>query len=715
MKNIFKFMGEYKRYILIIIVLLIIQAYCDLALPAYTSDILNVGLTQSGIDHVVPRTIRRDNLDNLERLIADEYVEVVERAYGQADASGICTLSKDADIELLKDILIMPECIYYQAKTNGEFGFMLGMASHALDKGELSKEDLLMKVEDVIKTYQGMPDEYMEQIAIKYVSIEYSMQGLSLDKIRNDYLFKVGIKMLVVTLIMSLAAIATGFIASIVSASIGKNLRSRIFSKVVSFSGNEQNSFSTASLITRATNDVQQVQMVVFIFLRLVMYAPVLAIGGIIRVLVTRSGLGWIIAVAVVFLAIIVGVLTGIALPKFKIMQELVDGMNLVAREILTGIMPIRAFSRETYEEARFDEASTRLYRTQLFTNRVMTFMMPLMMFIMNGISVLIVWLGAKKVDMGTIQIGDLTAFITYSMVIVMGFLVVTMVSILMPRAGVAADRIVQVLDTKVSIKDIDEPEKAMDSMKGLIEFKDVSFAYPGASENVLSDISFTAMPGKTTAIIGSTGAGKTSILNLILRFYDVSKGSITVDGVDIRKLSQKKLRESIGYVPQKGMLFSGTIASNIKYASDDITDNMMDKAAAIAQAKDFIDSKGDGYESAIAQEGSNVSGGQRQRLSIARAIAKNPKIYMFDDSFSALDFKTDLALRTALQKEIKDATMIIVAQRISTIMNADQILVLDEGKLVGLGTHSQLLTSCQTYKEIAKSQMSKAELGGAL
>jgi ATP-binding cassette subfamily B protein len=482
------------------------------------------------------------------------------------------------------------------------------------------------------------------------------------------------------------------------------------------FTNAEMEQFSTASLITRSTNDIQQVQMVIVMLLRMVAYAPILAIGGIIKVAQTATGMSWIIVLAVIILAACVGVLMAIAMPKFKKMQTLVDRLNLVARELLTGIMPIRAFSREKHEEARFEQANQDLYQTQLFTNRTMTFMNPVMMFIMNGISVLIVWVGGHGVDDGAMQVGDMTAFITYSMVIVMGFLMIAMISIMLPRAGVAADRIVEVIETPISLQDPQHPkDAALADAKGQVEFHDVSFTYPDAEEPVISDISFTAKPGQTTAIIGSTGCGKSTLLNLIPRFFDVTKGSITIDGVDIREITQHKLRSMLGYVPQKGVLFSGTIESNLKYGDDQITQEEVEEAAEIAQATEFISTKDAGYSAPIAQGGSNVSGGQKQRLSIARAIAKHPKVYLFDDSFSALDYKTDLALRKALAEKTGDATVIIVAQRISTILHADQIIVLDNGRIVGMGDHETLLRTCETYQEIAKSQLSDAELASAM
>ncbi len=517
---------------------------------------------------------------------------------------------------------------------------------------------------------------------------------------------------LLMALLMSVTAVLTGLLASRVSAGVGRRLRESIYEKVMKFTNAEMEKFSTASLITRSTNDIQQVQFVIVMLLRMVAYAPILAAFGIVKVIRTRSGMSWIIVVAVIALSALIGILLAVAMPKFKKMQTLVDRLNLVSRELLTGIMPIRAFSREAHEEKRFEKASRDLYETQLFTNRTMSIMMPVMMFIMNGVSVLIVWVGAGRVDLGTIQVGDLTAFVTYSMVIVIGFLMMSMVSILLPRAGIAADRIAEVLDTPVSLIDPDQPRdgEAREG-SGRLAFQDVQFTYPGAEAPALADISFTASPGEVTAIIGSTGCGKTTLVNLIPRFFDVTQGQITLDGVDIRQLSQKYLRDQIGYVPQKGMLFTGTIESNIKYGGDQITDEDMKEAARIAQAEEFILEKKEGYGYDIAQEGANVSGGQRQRLSIARAIAKHPKIYVFDDSFSALDYKTDLVLRTELMKYTGDSTVIIVAQRISTVLHADKILCMEEGRIVGQGTHEELMKSCPTYREIAQSQLSEAEL----
>ncbi len=714
MKNIVKFLKGHNLAVLLIVLLLIGQAYCDLSLPNYTSDILNVGLQQNGIDSAAPDTVRAETLETLSLFMPDADVSEVDAAYSQADAAGIRSLKEDADPERIGELLTLPESVLFQMQNAPEQEASVEQIQAAIASGVMTKEQFLDGIHERMVAYGDLSDSYLKQIAVSFVASEYEAQGLELTKIQNHYLYTVGFKMMVMALLMTITAIATGYIASRTSAQVGMDLREQIYSKVMQFTSAEMERFSTASLITRSTNDIQQIQMVIVMMLRMVAYAPILAVFGIIRVVQTGSGMGWIIILAVVLLSALVGILVGIAMPKFKIMQKLVDRLNLVSRELLTGVMPIRAFSREGYEEQRFQRANTDLYETQLFTNRAMTFMMPLMMFIMNGVSVLIVWVGAHKVDLGTIQVGDLTAFITYSMVIVMGFLMLSMISVILPRAGVAADRIMEVLDTDISLSDPAQPkDRDVQYGGGALSFVDVSFAYPGAADCALEHISFTARPGEVTAIIGSTGCGKSTLLNLIPRFYDVTSGYITLDGTDIRNLSQRALRDAIGYVPQKGMLFSGTIESNIKYGGEQITDADMREAARIAQATDFIAEKPEGFDAAIAQEGSNVSGGQRQRLAIARAIAKHPKIYLFDDSFSALDYKTDLKLRTELLQYTCDSTVIIVAQRISTILHADKILCMEDGRIVGAGTHEELMRSCKTYREIAESQLSEAELDG--
>ncbi|MCQ2516152.1 MAG: ABC transporter ATP-binding protein/permease [Saccharofermentans sp.] len=719
MKNILKFLKGSELTVLLIVLLLFLQAYCDLSLPNYTSKLINVGLQQNGIEYAAPNTIREETMQALELFMPDEDVATFNDAYSDEDGDGIYSLKNPKDIEAVSNLLAMPESVYFQMSNTEYSEVSIEDIETAINMGLMTKEQFLDGINEKIASYGNLNESYLNQIAVAFVASEYEGQGLELETIRNHYLYTVGFKMILMTLFMSITAIVTGYFASKTSAKIGKTLRESLYSKVMKFTNAEMEKYSTASLITRSTNDIQQVQMVIGMILRMVAYAPILAIFGIIRVVQTRSGMSWIIVVAVITLCALVGILVAIAMPKFKQMQKLVDNLNLVSREILTGIMPIRAFTRELHEQKRFEKANKDLYNTQIFTNRAMNFMMPIMMFIMNGVSLLIVWVGSGRVDAGAIQVGDLTAFITYSMVIVMSFLMLSMISIILPRAGVAADRIVEVLNTDISLND---PKEARDeeikNSKGRIAFTEVSFAYPGAASYALENLTFTAEPGQVTAIVGSTGCGKSTLLNLIPRFFDVTEGSITLDGVDIREVTQNALRSKIGYVPQKGMLFSGTIESNIKYGGEAISDEDMKDAASIAQAEEFINEKEEKYASTIAQEGSNVSGGQRQRLSIARAIAKKPQIYLFDDSFSALDYKTDLKLRSELMKRTQDSTVIIVAQRISTILHADKILCMDDGKIVGQGTHQELMKSCKTYMEIAKSQLSERELsenGGAL
>lgn len=681
MFKIMKYLGEFKASVAAVVVLLILQAYCDLSLPSYTSDIVDVGIEQGGIENAVPEIMRAETLE------------------------GICLLSGE-------ETLIREN---YQLNDEGNYEL------RTEEPETIAALDEAMRGAIVTLYHQGenveeLSDTMESQMAVMFVRAEYEAVGVDLSAIQTRYLLTTGGKMLLMTVLMMAASIAVGFLAARVSAGIGMRLRGRVFQKVVSFSHAEMDRFSTASLITRSTNDIQQVQMVAVMLLRMVCYAPILGIGGIIKVVNTRTGMGWIIAVAVILILALVGTLMKIAMPKFKLMQTLVDRMNLVSREILTGIPVIRAFSREKYEEKRFDKANKDLMSTQIFTNRVMTFMMPAMMLIMNGISVAIVWFGANGIDRGNLQIGDMMAFITYSMQIVMSFLMLTMISVMLPRAGVAAERIEEILRTEPTVLDKEQVRDEALAGKGTVTFENVNFRYPGAEEDALSDISFTAEPGKTTAIIGSTGCGKSTLLHLIPRFYDVTEGRITIDGIDIRELSQKKLRSLLGFVPQKGVLFSGTIASNIKFAGEEnVSDEMMKEAAEIAQAREFIEGKKEAYESPIAQGGTNVSGGQKQRLSIARAIAGRPEIFLFDDSFSALDYKTDAVLRKALHEKISDATVIIVAQRISTILHADQIIVLDEGRIAGIGKHEELLQSCVAYQEIAKSQLSESELKGGV
>lgn len=717
MLNILKYLKKHGGMVLVILALLGVQAYCDLTLPRYTSDIVDVGIQQSGVERVTPQRMRGDTLEALTLFLSDEDEAALRAAYAPDGEGAYALTETDEDaLRRLDQMLGLPMVALYQMQQQGTQPSVLVQQAEQADRQSF-KAQLIARMETMSQQYGATADMLTDQMAILFVQQEYQALGMDLNALQQTYLLVTGGKMLAVTLLMVAAAITAGLLASRVAASVGMELRGRVFRKVVSFSNAEIDRFSTASLMTRSTNDIQQIQMVVVMLLRLVLYAPIIGIGGIVRVATARTGMGWIIGVAVGVLLALIVVLMTVAMPKFKKMQTLIDRVNLVSREILTGLPVIRAFSREDYEEARFDKANRDLMRTQLFTNRTMSMMMPVMMLIMNGISILIVWAGAHGVDLGTMQVGDMIAFITYTMQIVMAFLMISVVSIMLPRAGVSAKRIQEVLDTQASIRDPQpgkERDGSRDQWRGEVCFEDVSFRYPDAQADVLEHISFTARPGETTAIIGSTGSGKSTLLNLIPRFFDVSYGRITIDGVDIRDLSLHKLHSLLGYVPQKGVLFSGTIESNLKFGGAEITDQAMRQAAAIAQADDFINAKPEGYQSPIAQGGANVSGGQKQRLSIARAIAKDPKVYLFDDSFSALDYKTDAVLRRALGEQVKDAAVIIVAQRISTILHAQQIIVLDEGRVAGIGTHEELMASCPTYQEIARSQLSEAELGGA-
>ena len=712
MLKLIRYLKQVKWPILAIMLLLVVQAWCDLSLPQYTSDIVDIGIQQGGIEHAAPDQIRDETMENLKLFMEEDGWNKVEAAYTLGE-DGIWYLNSvnENTLEELDGVFGMPMLMLSAMEAQGMDAATL---QAMLSSGQMTLEQLETMADQAMEKYGSQSDMIVEQKALLFVKEEYAAMGLDLDQIQMNYLLSTGGRMLGIALLMAVAAILVGLLASRTAAQLGMSLRGDVFKTVMSFSNTEIDKFSTASLITRSTNDIQQVQMVVVLMLRIVIYAPILGIGGIIKVATTHTGMEWIIAVAVGSALVLVALLMSLALPKFKRMQTLVDKMNLVSREILTGLPVIRAFSREKHEEKRFDLANLDLKKTQLFTNRVMTFMMPMMMLLMNGVSILIVWNGGHGIDAGTMQVGDMIAFITYTMQIVMSFLMIAMIAIFLPRASVAAGRIDEVLQTKPVIRD---KRKVKDNTKeqwqGVVAFEDVSFRYPDAGADVLEHITFTAKPGQTTAIIGSTGSGKSTLLNLIPRFFDVSYGRITMDGVDIRDLSQHKLHELLGYVPQKGVLFSGDIQSNLKFGGADITDQTMKEAAEIAQAKEFIDSKPDGYQTPIAQGGTNVSGGQKQRLSIARAIAKNPRVFLFDDSFSALDYKTDVILRRALNEKVKDATVIIVAQRISTILHADQIVVLDEGKIAGIGTHEELMKNCPTYQEIARSQLSAAELGG--
>ena len=714
MGKIFKYLKESWGTVLVILLLLLVQAYCDLQLPQYTSGIVDVGIGQGGIAYAAPEKIRAETYANLQLFMTEEEKAVCDAAYEPAaDGNLVLTAKGEARLAEIDSKMGLPMVLLSYLESEGA-EYDIDTLRAMRESGMISEEQILTVREQVLAGMGDMGDSVISARAVLFVQAEYEALGIDTGKVQTNYLWKTGLKMLGLSLLMMAAAIFIGLLASRTAAKTGRNLRSRVYNKVVSFSSAEMDKFSTASLITRSTNDIQQVQMVIVMLLRMVLYAPIIGIGGVMKVASTGTGMSWIIGVAVGSIMALVLVLMVVAMPKFKKMQSLVDRVNLVSREILTGIPVIRAFSRETYEEKRFDKANKDLMGTQLFTGRVMNFMMPVMMLIMNGISIMIVWFGGHGIDAGNLQVGEMLAFITYTMQIVMSFLMLTMVSIMLPRAGVAAGRIEEVLTTEVTIHDKETlQDEKLQEIRGEVAFEDVCFKYPGAEENALHHLSFTAKPGQTTAIIGSTGCGKSTLLNLIPRFYDVTEGRITLDGVDIRDISQKKLRSILGYVPQKGVLFSGDIASNIKFGGDDITEEKMKESAQIAQAVEFIESKPEGYGSPIAQGGTNVSGGQKQRLSIARAIAKSPKVFLFDDSFSALDYKTDVVLRRALNEKISDATVIIVAQRISTILHADQIIVLDNGSIVGLGTHEELLESCETYREIAKSQLSEKELKG--
>lgn len=713
MLKIFSYLKNSKAMVLTIILLLVVQAGCELSLPQYTSDIVDVGIQQGGIERATPERMRKETYENLCLFMTDEEIQSIEPYYQEDEEGNYVLNTKDDDIlEQMDNAFGMPMLILASMEESGEVD--VSQIRQAVDAGMVSREDMIAKRDEVEASFGDMSESIIQQKAVLFVKEEYAALGMNLDDIQMDYLKTKGIQMVGLAVVMMGASILVSLFAARVAAGVGRDLRKSVFNKVVSFSNAEMDKFSTASLITRSTNDIQQIQMVEVMLLRMVCYAPIIGIGGIFKVLHTKTGMSWIIVVAVAAIMGLVLILMSLAMPKFKKMQDLVDRLNLVSREILTGIPVIRAFSREKHEEQRFDVANTNLMKTQLFTNRVMTFMMPAMMFIMNGISVLIVWNGAHGINQGNLQVGDMMAFITYTMQIVMAFLMLTMISIMLPRAGVAADRIDEVLKTEPSIHDAEHVrDDELKAAKGYVEFKDVCFRYPGASEDALEHISFTAKPGETTAIIGSTGCGKSTMIHLIPRFYDVTGGAITIDGIDIRELSRNKVRSLLGFVPQKGVLFSGTIESNLKFGGDWITDEAMKTAAQVAQATEFIETKKDMYQSPIAQGGTNVSGGQKQRLSIARAIAKNPKIFLFDDSFSALDYKTDVVLRRALKEKVSDATVIIVAQRISTILHADQIIVLEDGHVADIGRHEELLESCEAYQEIAKSQLSESELKG--
>ena len=765
MTKIFKNMAPYWYMIVAIVLLLIVQAFGDLSLPQYTSDIIDVGIQNKGVEHILPVKMTEDEYEISQLYMTSKEKKIWKDTYEKKGEYYICKAEDEEKLDQLDDTFLtviflnhnmsnVKESQFKKMIKNSiasnpamapmkdkiddmsvdEIGKMLNMEFKSFQEeddngkkviyvdvrpmlyqmkqtGMMSAKDIQKSREEIEKKMNDIGESTLFSTGVAYATKCDKAAGVDIDKIQTDYLWKEGGRMLGIAFMILVAAVGVGFLASKVGASVGRDLRGKIYKKVMGFSNAEMNRFSTASLITRSTNDIQQIQMVTAVMLRLLLYAPIIGIGGIIKVYQTGAGMEWIIALAVVVILGFVMLLVSMAMPKFKIMQILVDGLNLVSREILTGLSVIRAFGREKTEEERFDEANKKLTGTQLFTNRIMTFMMPGMMFIMYSVTILITWVSAQKIDAGTLQVGAMTAFITYAMQIVMAFLMMTAMSIMVPRAGVAADRIDEVLKTEASVQNVKKPE-TLKEHKGVLEFSHVDFKYPGAEHNVLSDIDFKVEPGKTTAIIGSTGCGKSTLVNLIPRFYDVTGGQITLDGKDIRRISMEELREEIGFVPQKGVLFSGTIASNLRFGKADATDEDIKEAAEIAQATEFIETKKEKYDSPIAQGGSNVSGGQKQRLAIARAIAKKAKVLVFDDSFSALDMKTDAALRKELNEKVQDASIVIVAQRVSTILHADQILVLDDGKIVGKGTHEELLKNCEVYLQIAKSQLSEKELG---
>ena len=737
MLKLLKYLKKSIVPILVIVLFLIGQAICDLSLPDYTSKVVNVGIQQGGIENPVPDVIRATEMDKLMLFMNESDKDIVLSNYNYLDKASLSDKDLTVDepiyelntkdkiiIEELSSIFGKPMLVVEGFENDSEQTkkikeeMLANLPPQMIQNGDvfevfslMPKENLSEMRKTIDEMFSAMPDSIITQSAISYVKGEYKSLGIDTDKLQTNYMFLAGAKMLGIALLSAIATIVVGFLGARVAATLGKNLRSKVFKKVMSFSNTEMDKFSTASLITRSTNDIQQVQMLMVMMLRVVIYSPIIAIGGIIKVTKTNTSMTWIIAVAVLAILSLVMILFIVVMPKFKVVQKLVDRVNLVTREILTGIPVIRAFSTQKYEEKRFDKANLDLTKTNIFVNRVMACMMPAMMLVMNGISVLITWNGAHGVDSGAMQVGDMMAFIQYTMQIIMSFLMISAISIMLPRAAVCVQRVDEVISTDLVIKDKEQTESFKADKKGYVEFNNVSFRYPNAEEDVLSNISFVAKPGETTAFIGSTGSGKSTLINLIPRFYDVTEGSIKVNGVDVRNTSQHDLRQKIGYVPQKGILFSGTIDSNLRYGREEATDVEIVRAAEIAQAIDFISSKPERFETEISQGGTNVSGGQKQRLSIARAIAKNPEIYIFDDSFSALDFKTDSALRKALKQETSDSTVLIVAQRVSTILHADQIIVLDEGKVVGKGTHNELLKNCEVYKQIALSQLSKEEL----
>lgn len=721
--QIFRNLKPYWKSVIIIALLLVLQAYCDLSLPDYTSKLIDTGIQNYGIENCSPKQISEKAYKVIDGFMDDDEKAVWEKYYKDG-SDGYYYLTEDGE-EHIDEVdsacmkgLMMYYYPYQMVNSDEDNEIKAGLDKMGITLDEMPEEMWAQIGEQMKPTVDGMLDsmgeDYMESTAIACTRICYDSFGYDYKAGQMSYLKWAAVKMLGMSLLMAAAAVLIGLVASRVAASVACGLREKVFNKVIAFSDAEINKFSTASLITRSTNDVQQIQMVTVMMLRMVLYAPILSIGGIVKVVENGAGMGWVIFIGIAAVVILMGTLMVIAMPKFKVMQTLVDRVNLVSREILTGIPVIRAFGREEREEERFDEANKDLTKNTLFVNRVMTFAMPILMFIMYAISILIEWVAAHKIDAGVLQVGSMTAFITYTMLIIMSFLMLSMMSVMLPRASVAADRIQEIIDTDVTVQDAAGAKK-LETPRGVVKYDNVAFAYPGADENVLENISFEAKPGQTTAIIGSTGCGKSTLVQLLPRFYDVTEGSITIDGQDIRDLTMESVRQNIGFVPQKGILFSGTIASNIRFGAPDASDEDVKLAAEISQASDFIEEKEHGYDSAVAQGGGNVSGGQKQRLAIARAIARKPKILIFDDSFSALDFKTDVAVRKALGEHVNDSTVFIVAQRVSTILSADQILVLDEGTIVGKGTHKELLQTCEEYRQIAESQLSPSEIAASL
>lgn len=710
--RIFRYFKNHKRAVLLIFILLIGQAFTDLSLPHYTAQIVDVGIQQQGVENVSPSIMRESTFTKVCMLSSAEDEVLIRSSYTQNDDGDyVLNDPKSPERVTLDNIMAMPLVIISYSLQNADFD--LDKVVQTYQMGAITKQQVLTSVEETSQQMGNLDESIIMQQAVQATIAEYKAIGLDMSRMQMDYLFGIGLVMMGLSAVGVVASILVSFIASRTSASVGMGLRSKLFGKVVSFSDAEIHSFSAASLITRGTNDIQQIQMVSFMLLRMVIYSPILAIGGIIQITSTNAAMSWIILLAVVIIFVVVMILMKVAMPKFRAMQSLIDRVNLVSREILTGLPVIRAFGRQEHEGQRFDGASAALYKTQLFTNRVMTFMFPLMMLIMNGVSVLIVWVGGYYIDAGTIQTGDMIAFITYSMVIIMSFLMLTMVSVMLPRADVAAQRVNEVIATDPSVVDTAKPLDGQLPKTGgaTISFNEVTFSYSDSKENVLDKVSFTAYPGTTTAIIGSTGSGKSTIIKLIERFHDVTGGSITLDGIDIRDITQQSLRADLGYVPQKAFLFTGTVKSNVVYGNQEMDTERIDQALDIAQAKDFVEAKEEGIEEPISQGGTNVSGGQRQRLAIARAIASEARALLFDDSFSSLDYRTDAALRQALHSRLGDKTIIIVAQRVATILHADQIVVLDEGRVFDIGTHEELMRTCAPYQEIARSQLSEEEL----